>query len=437
MVFGTALSGIQASTKELDVIGHNIANASTTGFKSSRAEFADVYSSGALGSGALSIGSGVRLSNVQQSFGQGHMSFTNNALDLGVSGNGFFVLSDNGSRIYSRAGAFTVSHDGFIENAAHLKLQGLAADAAGNIGSSLGDIKISKENILPRATTSVTTGLNLDANSKVVTANWDGGPTPGVTTYNNLSTTTVFDSLGNSHVLSTYFIKADSTAALGTPNASSPPGTNNQWYVAFQLDGQNVPANVATDNTDNLVRVNFNADGSFNNAMDVTNTLLPANLIPISKTMTNGAENLNISVDLTSISQFGTHFAVQSTTQDGYTTGQLSGLEVSAEGVILGSYTNGRTKAMGQVQLANFANNNGLIPQGDTTWSESANSGQAIVGNAGDGGLGYFESGSLEDSNVDLTAELVKLISAQRNFQANAQTIKTADSITQTIINIR
>ncbi|WED43978.1 flagellar hook protein FlgE [Legionella cardiaca] len=437
MVFGTALSGIQAASKDLDVIGNNIANSATIGFKSSRAEFADVYATGSYGGGGNVIGSGVRLSRVQQNFGQGTFSFTNNSLDLAISGSGFFVLSDQGSKVYSRAGSFGLDVDGFIVNSSNQNLTGLLADANGNISNVSGNLQINTANISPSATTTVSSGVNLYAASPAPTVNWTGGATPAQDTYNNATSTTIYDSLGNSHVLSMYFIHADSSAALGDPNASSPPGTQNQWYIAFQLDNQNLPANVGTENTDNLFRVNFNSDGSFSTALDTTNTALANNLIPLNMALTNGADPLNFTVDFSNSTQFGSPFAVQSNVQNGYTTGRLDGLDIDEQGTLFGRYANGQSRVMGQIQLANFTNPDGLQALGDTNWAETSSSGQALISNPGTASLGLIQSGALEESNVDLTGELVDLIGAQRNFQANAQTIRTADAVTQTIINIR
>ncbi|CEK11061.1 flagellar hook protein FlgE [Legionella hackeliae] len=437
MVFGTALSGIQAASKDLDVIGNNIANAPTIGFKSSRAEFADVYATGTYGGGGNAVGSGVRLARVQQNFGQGNFTFTNNSLDLAVSGSGFFVLNDQGSRLYTRAGSFGLDNEGFIVNSFNQNLTGLLADASGNITSVSGNLQVNTANISPNATSTVTSGVNLYANATAPTVDWTGGATPAQDTYNNATSTTIYDSLGNSHVLSMYFIHADSTAVLGDPNASTPPGTQNQWYIAFQLDNQNLPANGGPHNTDNLFRVNFNSDGSFNTALDTANNPLANNLIPLSMTLANGADPLNFNVDFSNSTQFGSPFAVQSNVQNGYTTGRLDGLDIDEEGILFGRYTNGQSRVMGQIQLANFANPDGLQSMGNTNWAETSASGQALVSNPGTASLGLIQSGALEESNVDLTGELVNLIGAQRDFQANAQTIRTADAVTQTIINIR
>ncbi|KTD63866.1 flagellar hook protein FlgE [Legionella spiritensis] len=437
MVFGTAISGIQAATKDLEVIGNNIANSATIGFKNSRAEFADIYANGALGGSSAAIGQGVRLSRVQQMFGQGGFTFSNNSLDLAISGGGFFMLRDQGSTVFTRAGAFGVDNDGNIINSSQQRLVGYTADANGNIGTVPVELSINTANISPNATTNVIAGLNLRSDSTPPTVAWAGGATPAQDTYNNVTSSTIYDSLGNSHVLSMYFIHADAAAAGGTPNASSPVGTDNQWYVAFQIDNQNVPANVGPNNPDNLFRANFNADGSFAGVTDTADAALPGNLIPLSMTLSNGANPLNFTVDLSNSTQFGSPFAVQSNVQNGFTTGRLEGLDIDAEGIILGRYTNGQSRAMGQVLLANFANPDGLQNLGETSWAETGASGQPLIGVPNTSSLGLIQSGALEDSNVDLTSELVNLIGAQRNFQANAQTIRTADAVTQTIINIR
>lgn len=437
MVFNAALSGIQASSKDLEVIGNNIANSATVGFKGARAEFADIYTYNSYGTGSVSIGSGVRLSRVHQSFATGNLNPTNNTLDLAVNGSGFFILSDQGAKVYTRAGQFKLDSQNYIVNGSGQKLTGLLADDSGHITGASGDLKINTANINPKASGLVNAGLNLFANATPPIADWSGGATPSSDTYDNVSSSTIYDSLGNSHVLSMYFIRANSAAVAGDPNAASPVGTENQWYVAFQIDNQNVPANAGVHNTDNLFRANFNGDGSFAGVQDTAGAALANNLVPLSLTLNNGALPLNVNIDLSDSTQFGSPFAVLSSQNDGYTTGSLAGLDIDTTGIILGRYTNGRSLAMGQIQLANFADPESLQNLGNTTWSETISSGQPLMSTAGSGGLGLINSGRLEESNVDLTSELINLIGAQRNFQANAQTIRTADAITQTIINIR
>jgi flagellar hook protein FlgE len=437
MVFNTALSGIQASTKDLEVIGNNIANSATVGFKGSRAEFADIYSYSAYGTGSNSVGGGVQLSRVHQSFSTGTLNPTNNTLDLAVNGSGFFILSDQGAMVYSRAGQFKLDNQNYIVNASGQRLTGLLADSTGVITGASGDLQINTANITPRASSLANTSVNLNSKTTAPTANWAGGATPATDTYNNVSSSTIYDSLGNSHVLSMFFIHADSSAVLGAPNAASPPGTQNQWYVAFQIDNQDVPAVGAGGNTANLYRVTFAGDGSFTGAFDTANAALANNLVPLAYNFGNGANALALNVDLSNSTQFGSPFAVQASFNDGYTTGGLAGLDIDKNGTILGRYTNGQSLAMGQIQLANFADPESLQNLGNTSWAETISSGQPLVSGPGSGGLGIINSGYLEESNVNLTSELVKLIGAQRNFQANAQTIRTGDAITQTIINIR
>lgn len=431
MSFNAALSGIQASSSDLDVIGNNIANSATIGFKSSRTEFADVFPPGS------TVGGGVRLARVHQSFAPGNINQTGNSLDLAIQGSGFFILSNRGEHVYTRAGQFTIDNQNFIVNSANQRLTGLLADKSGNITANAGDLRINTANINPVATGNVTSGVNLYSGSKKMAADWIGGATPAVDTYNNVNSSTIYDSLGNSHVLSMYFIAADAMAAGGTPNASTPPGTENQWYVAFQIDNQDVPPIVGTGNTANLFTANFNSDGSFAGVNDTSGTPLPTNLIPLSLNLQNGSTPLSFNVDLSNSTQFGSPYSIQSIYQNGFTTGSLSGLEIDSSGVILGSYTNGQTMAMGQIQLANFSDPDSLENLGNTSWAQTVGSGQPLVSNPGSGSLGFVQSGGLESSNVDLTGELVNLIGAQRNFQANAQTIRTGDAIMQTIINIR
>lgn len=437
MVFNAALSGIQASSKNLDVIGNNIANSATIGFKGSRAEFADIYTNGGYGSGSQAVGGGVRLSRVHQSFVTGNLTSTNNTLDMAVDGTGFFILSDQGAKVYSRAGQFKLDNENYIVNARQQRLTGVLADNTGAITGLTGDIRVNTANISPKASGNVAVGVNLSATSTPPHLDWVGGAVPMGDTYNNPTSSTIFDSLGNSHVLNMCFIHADPAAAAGAPNAASPPGTVNQWYVAFQIDNQDVPPVTGAHNTDNLFRANFNADGTFSNVQDVTGAALPRNQIPLAFNLNNGSNPLSLNIDLSQCTQFGSPYALQSLHNDGYTTGSIAGLSIDQKGVVFGRYTNGQSLAMGQIQLANFADPESLQNLGNTSWAETIASGQPLVSNAGTAGLGLVASNTLEESNVDLTSELVKLISAQRDFQANAQTIRTGDAITQTIINIR
>jgi flagellar hook protein FlgE len=405
MPFQVALSGLNAASSDLSVTAHNIANVNTTGFKGSRAEFADVYAVSGFGLGDTAIGSGVRLAGVQQQFGQGTVNFTDSALDLALNGEGFFILSDNGSLEYTRAGAFGADRDGYVVSSAGKRLQVYPPLSGGGFNTgALSDLLLSSSDSPPIATTTVGAGVNLPANAAVpATALFDPADP---SSYNHTTSLTIYDSLGSPLVASLYFVK---TAAA------------NAWEMRTYVNGGAVGGAqpVAYDSSGNLVTP---AAGTLT---------LPA------FNPGTGAANVTLTVDLARSSQYGATFNVNSLTQDGYTTGRLTGIEVTGEGVVQARYTNGQSIPLGLVALANFSNTQGLQQLGETAWGETFASGQALRGQAGGANFGVIQSGALESSNVDLTEQLVKMITAQRNFQANAQMIQTADAITQTIINIR
>lgn len=434
MGFNAGLSGIQAASSNLDVIGNNIANSATIGFKGSRAEFADIYNYGNYNSGTTTVGGGVRLSSVHQSFAAGNINPTTNSTDLAIRGTGFFVLNANGARVYSRAGQFVIDKQNYISNSSNQQLVGWLADKSGNITSTMGNLQINTAEISPHATNEAIVGLNLDSRSKPPSVDWAGGPSPAKGSYNDPCSYQIYDSLGNSHTLTMYFIAADPKALGGNPNASTPPGTENQWYVAIQIDNQDVPAlpSPAT-NTNDLCTVTFNSDGSFASVNGPGGVALPNNLLPINYALNNGSQPLNMTIDLSNSTQFGSTFAEQKLYNDGYTTGSLAALDIDKSGIIRGTYTNGQSMVMGQIVLATFASPEGLQNLGNTTWTETVASGTPLINNGGTGSS--ILSANLEDSNVDITSELVKLIGAQRDFQANAQTIRTNDAVMQTIIN--
>ncbi|MGE3320358.1 MAG: flagellar hook protein FlgE [Candidatus Berkiella sp.] len=651
MDFNSALSGLKATSSELSVISNNIANVSTNGFKSSRTEFADIYANSSLGGGKTAIGSGVVLSAVTQQFSQGQISFTDNNLDLAVSGKGFFILSNNGSISYSRAGSFGVDKAGNIVNDTGHHLRGFLADSSGTITGAQTDLQINSATLAPKATSTVNVNVNLDATASPPTAPFLTGFTPAQppdpTTYNSSTSTTLYDSLGNSHIMTSYFVKAhaentwrvyvgvdgsDVTPTASTPPAGVPPVQYPSGELAlpytlvFNQSGSYVTNNPATPatyygpgpvtstssglvNSTSLQTLNLNdltinsvaitasssssdgssttdnaassiaiaaainqstaehgvtasvnpnivdlgvpsfgnlAAGDFNinnvpivgvnaNAADLlglinaqtattgvigtqpggagTSIILTAadsrniqlttdgtqatgaNFVnfdlnggaaldqvqrgTVSLATTNdqgiiiggpnpGHANLTagaqagivqtssdpisisgwtptggalgpqvMSMNFNNSTQYGAPFSVLALSQNGYSTGLLAGVNVDSSGVIFAKYNNGQSLALGQVALANFGNVQGLNPQGNTSWVETFSSGSALIGAPGTAELGSIQSGALENSNVELTDELVELIVAQRNFQANAQSIKTADAVTQTIINLR
>ncbi|GHD47834.1 flagellar hook protein FlgE [Marinobacter persicus] len=628
MAFNTGLSGLRAAQVDLDVTGNNIANASTVGFKSSRAQFGDLYANGFLSSGSNPVGDGVTVQDIQQQFGQGNISFTDNGLDMAIDGDGFFVLSDGGETRYSRAGEFGIDKDGFVVNNQNMKVQGYQADADGNISGVRGDMQIQTDNLAPRRTTNLLTDVNLDSRESVLEQrirSWDDltvdqfadgesitfdvngqlnevtfdstdsvddivnklqsvsgvnasastsfavgdmagadfgsfelyvgdetspraidldgvsdvdelaakirqqsdnsisadvtdggelvithnsgeslnvqyddtGGTPvfdeteqGVVsittdrsvtdmessvtaiedayvggdvepvnafnpedqrTYNHATSTTIYDSLGNSHELTQFFVKE--------PSPGNGVGES-QWSVYMEIDGELVGG---TD--EDPYTATFSESGELKSIRDQNGDVSSLGEIVIDDWVPkdpngdpNGAEGppalgpgeevpspipedgeygSAFVVDLSDSTQYGAAFGVNDQQQNGYTTGRLSGLDVSDEGVIFARYTNGQSNELGQVALATFQNTDGLSPVGDTAWVETFESGQPVIGKPGTGTLGSIAASSVEESNVDLSEELVNLIIAQRNYQANAKTIETSDAVTQTIINLR
>ncbi|WP_152207192.1 flagellar hook protein FlgE [Marinobacter changyiensis] len=624
MAFNTGLSGLRAASVDLDVTGNNIANASTVGFKGSRAQFGDLYANGFLSSGTNPIGDGVRVQDVKQSFAQGNISFTDNGLDLAINGDGFFVLNNGGEVRYSRAGQFGIDKDGFVTNNQNMRVQGFQADEDGNLSGIRGDLQVDASNLAPRRTTDVQSELNLDSREGVLEVSgttyqtlqpaptatvgeqilniaradgtstnitvpagstardiaellnqqddvsasarteytvpvgeiqagetvsvqgtdfaipageadpvgWlrdainnsplnssvnatitqgaggtpeflrliesrgnnlsvayeaaagtvsevqvgslnttlpvdasltsDGALLTGATTdtfrtntfdpndqrtYNHATSFNVFDSLGNSHELTQYFVKEPVS------------GGGNVWAMYVQIDGEEVgdPPTANGEASSARYELQFNVDGTLQSVDgDPNGEVLISNWTPLdSKGAPNGADgplltanggatpvpqpptSSNFAINLAETTQFGSAFGVTDQRQNGYTTGRLSGLDVSDTGVLFARYTNGQSDTLGQVALASFRNTDGLAPVGETSWVETFDSGQPIVGQPDTGTLGSIKASSVEESNVDLSAELVNLIIAQRNYQANAKTIETSDAVTQTIINLR
>ena len=431
MAFNTGLSGLRAAAVDLDVTGNNIANASTVGFKGSRVQFGDLYSNGFLSSGSAPVGDGVRVQGVKQSFSQGNVSFTDNGLDLAIDGDGLFVLNNGGELRYSRAGQFGTDKDGFVVNNQNMRVQGFVADAVGNLSGVRDDLKIVSDNLAPQRTTNLRTNLNLDAREPALSATGFDPLNPG--TYNHVTATTVFDSLGNPHEITQFYAKQS------TPVPTPATGESN-WSLYLRVDGEDVGS---TDSSADpaVPAANLVFDQSGNLTSPTNGVIRIPNWVPKDGNgASNGAATMAdaaFDLDLASTTQYGANFGVNDQRQDGYTTGRLSGLDVSQQGVIFARYTNGQSKSLGQVALASFTNTDGLSPSGDTSWVETFESGQAIIGRPDTGTLGAIQSSSVEESNVDLSAELVNLIIAQRNYQANAKTIETSDAVTQTIINLR
>lgn len=404
MPFRIALSGLNAASSDLEVTANNIANVNTVGFKESRAEFQSVYASSVQSTSSSVIGSGVRLESITQQFEQGNVDFTNNALDVAIGGEGFFVLNSEGSTSYSRAGNFQLDNEGFIVSPGGARLQAYLPTTPGQFNSGqLSDLQLNTGVNAPAATTTSSFGVNVPADA----------PQPAVSpfdpsepsSYNHSTSVTVYDSLGAAHTQTMYFVKEAGA---------------NAWTAHVTVDGNSVGTGEA---------VTFDANGVLTAPASGSFTL-PA------YTPGTGAADMVLNINIADTTQFGGAFAVNSITQDGAATGTLAGLEIDPQGIVIARYTNGQSLALGQIALANFANPQGL-QQLDGAWAGTVASGEPILGEANSGRFGALTSGALEASNVDLTEQLVNMITAQRNFQANAQMISTADTTTQTIINIR
>ncbi|WP_273152115.1 flagellar hook protein FlgE [Methylophaga thiooxydans] len=554
MSFSTALSGLNAATADLNVKSNNIANVNTTGFKESRAEFGDVFAVSAFGTTSkTATGNGVVLQNVAQQFSQGNLEFTDNALDLAISGEGFFAMApelNSGEVIYSRAGEFAVNKDGYVVSNEGWFLRTFPVDTDGNISATsinaTSPIQLPPSVGAPEATTSLSIATNLPSNSDPIStggadlvqgtyttsssltisdfgsdqvsfevdgtlvtldsdygslsgvaseiqsqltgysvaldatnnivftapdenapviANYDGdvdgdsttvadftagsgsagsaAVTPSVlaidptdpASYSFSTSATVYDSLGNEHIVTTYYQKIDA-AAVGDED--------NQWQMAVYLDGgdvkggtEGVPYALETN-----ARLSFNPDGTLGtvDADPTTAAIEPINLSFTDGTNSewaSGASTQSISLTLAGSTQNSGPFNVGALTVNGFPTGRLTGVDVSDDGLMRATYSNGQAVPIGKIALGDFANPQALNKIGNTAWKETTDSGPVIAGEAGTGSFGQIQAGALENSNVDLTKELVGLITAQRNFQANSKAIETNNAITQTIINLR
>ncbi len=401
MSFEQGLSGLNAAAKNLDVIGNNVANANTVGFKNSSAIFGDVFAASLGGGSSTQVGIGTQLSTVGQEFTQGNITATNNPLDVAINGKGFFRMEQNGLVSFSRSGQFQLDKSGYVVNSSGARLTGFQAINGDIVPGVLGDLKMTTTDLPPTATSSLTVGANLSSSDGILPL--AGFLATDPTTYNYSTATSVIDSLGQSHTMTLYFNK---TAA-------------NTWGVNTYVDA-------AASNGAGVTVLSFNGNG----------TLAGSTNLAKSAALTNGAAALAITMDYAGMTQFGSAFGVNTLDQSGFASGQLSGFSIGSDGVVLGRYSNGQSQKLGQVALANFTNPQGLQPLGNGQWSETPTSGSPLVGAPGTASLGALQSSALEDSNVDLTAELVNMITAQRVYQANAQSIKTQDAVLQTLVNM-
>ncbi|KAF0804093.1 flagellar basal body rod protein [Alcanivorax xiamenensis] len=393
MGFSQALSGLNAAASQLDVVGNNIANSQTVGFKGSSVQFADVYT-------GAKVGQGVRVAGVLQDFSNGTLESTGRNLDLGINGAGFFRYLQGDQIVYSRNGQLTLTKEGYLENAQGARLTGFPEGVG--TGGQPQVLQVPAGGMNASATTGVDATFNLDAESDIITDAFDPADDD---TYSYANTTTVYDSLGVQHTMTLYFVKTG----------------ENEWAVHSAVDG--------TVDAANTGELRFNSNGT----LDEANSTFP----DYAFAMNNGADDVTFGINFRGTTQFGQEFDLGSLDQNGYTAGSLVGITVDDDGNIIGNYANEQSQVLGTLALANFRNPEGLRPAGDNAWVETGTSGQPLLGLAGTGMFGNVESQALEVSNVDLTSELVDLIIAQRNYQANTQTIKVQDEVLQNAVNLR
>ncbi|MBO9357343.1 flagellar hook-basal body complex protein [Bordetella petrii] len=413
MSFGQGLSGLNAAAQNLDVIGNNIANSGTVGFKSASASFADVYASSR-------VGLGVKVSAINQRFTVGNISVTGGEYDIAIDGpRGFFRLTDpSGGVFYSRNGEFLVDKNFYLVNAQGYRLTGYAAGA---VGSTPVDLRLPQGNIAPQDTTAASLMTNLNANAEAIDPATSPFDPAQASTYTDSVPTTVYDSLGNSHQLTQYFVKR------------AADGTDSVYDVYYALDGE--PMFPTTQD----------ADGAWGGPtplrFDSAGRLSPATPSTVSLSFgtpggaTSPADPMTVVMSYDGITQYGSDFSPK-VTQNGYSSGEFSGLSIGADGTLLASYTNGETAVIGTLALANFNNVQGLQPVGNNAWAETGASGQAMLGQPGTNGLATVVGQAVEASNVDMSEELVNMIVAQRTYQANAQSIKTQDEVMQVLMNM-
>jgi flagellar hook protein FlgE len=424
----SGVSGIRAEGEALGVVGDNIANVNTVGFKTQRAIFQDVLGHSILaGTSSALPGSGVRVGDVQQLFTQGTLSNTGVATDLALNGDGFFVVNGTvegiTSNFYTRAGQFAIDKDGYLTNAGGLRVQGYEANGDGTFDASISSVRAPTSALPARATQNVEITANIDSSAAVPTLAWD--PQDPANTANFSTTMTVYDSLGNSHTLDVYFVKT----------------ADNAWDYHALVSGDDVNPPVPGSNVEvGAGNLTFTTNG----ALDTVTTGTPITIDFGGGATAGQAITLDFGTSIAAggtgldgTTQFASPSSVSAQSQDGYASGDFSGVAVDGQGVVMGLYTNGQKIAMAQLAVAKFRSNDGLGRAGQNLWIETRDSGTAAMGTAASGGRAAVSAGALEGSNVDLAEEFVGLITHQRSFSANSKTITTADEMLQELINIK
>jgi len=419
----TAITGMNANGTWLSVIGDNIANLNTVGFKASRVAFGDILAGAA---GSLQVGRGVLINDISPLFTQGSFETTANPLDLSIDGDSFFIVSESGAHYYTRAGQFSLDKDGNIVNPNGLILQGYLADASGDITGTTGNLQIAGRQSLANATGDAVITLNLNSTAAIQTSPFtlDGngdGTSDDPANYNFSNTVSVYDSQGGSHQVTLYYAKT----------------ADNAWTVHYVYPDSANPAELVEAGTQSLT---FNTDGALvddNSGTSISFNFGASVTSPQEITFDFGTGTAESGDGLDGTTQFASDFGVMHLSQDGYPAGSLMNISISEDGIITGVFTNGQTRAIGQVALAKFIASDKLSKLGRNLYAESYDSGQPVVGMANTSGLGRVLSNSLELSNVDLAEEFVKMISAQRGFQANSRIISTTDEMLQELVNLK
>jgi flagellar hook protein FlgE len=407
MSFQQGLSGLNAAAMNLDVIGNNIANSNSTGFKQGVVGFGDVFAAttGSSSGAGTQVGIGTKITGVSQQFTQGKITVTDSPLDVAINGQGFFRMSKDGAISYTRNGGFALDKNGWIVSSSGQNLTGFNAVNGAIVPGKLVNLRISSIDLAPQATAGAGVGANLAATDPILPL--AGFLATDPSTYNFSTASTSYDSLGQSHKMTFYFNKT----------------ANNIWDINTYVDG-------AAANGVGVSTLTFDPQGVLSTVAPPTNPVKTA-------VFANGAAPLSITMDFSKMTQYGSGFGVNELTQDGFASGQLTGYNIGSDGIIVGRYTNGQTQKLGQVSLTNFTNPQGLSPSGDSMWTETTSSGVPLTGAPGTASMGLLQSLAKEESNVDLTAELVNMITAQRVYQANAQSIKTQDAVLQTMVNLK
>ena len=419
MSFNISLSGLNAAQKDLDVTGNNIANASSIGFKKSRAEFEDVFSNSVFANTKTQVGSGVNTAAVSQQFAQGALQSTSNSLDLAIKGDGFFVLSPSATsleRTYTRAGAMRVNDAGYVTNANGDFLQVYQVNSDGTPKAvsldSTTALQIPTVAGQPKPTTTVTAGLNLPASANVNASVFNPADS---STYTASTSAVLYDSLGQSHTMTQYYVKTATSA------------TDSTWVAHMYVDGTVADTGGAAGTT-----LKFDTTGTLTSPTPAQVTTIPLTMF------TNGADQTQtVTLKFNPVTQYASSFQVTSMSQDGATVGQLTNVSIGGDGVVAATYSNGTTTKLGMVALAKFSNPQGLTQIGDTSWKQSQDSGDATPGVPNTGTYGSINSSALESSNTDLSAELVNLIAAQRNYQANSRALEVNSQLQDNILQIR